>query len=415
MKPKVFYDKSTNRLKKILGRIIPHNTRFRPSGVCHINTKTNNETVCAQSEVRVHSIYPNLTTPLEISEDLYIACSDYWKPMRSVTTDYVVVEVPNGRVYTDNESSVAIMSQQNRIIENVSLSLTEGKATSADQNNIFNQSYFQAPTRFQGTVFSMLTGGAGLNNIGHWFLDVLPRLHLLRESGLYNEVDWFLVPNTRYSYQTETLELLGIPAEKIITSVEYHHLTADRIIASTAPRGNHTLVPRWLGQYIRNSFLPLVQHEVLPASERVPYLYISRSDSAMRNVLNEKELLEALEAYKFKSIVSSKYSILEKIRMFSQAKVVVSATGAGLISMLFCKPGTKIIEIFHEGFVIEPFYDIATKIDLDYDYIICKGEKPVHNADEGQRQHLFVDTDQVVEILEKMRKNTGKKSSVEAV
>lgn len=413
MKPKVFYDKSTKRLKKILGRIIPHNTRFRPIGVCQINK--GGQTDCPPSEVKVHSIYPNLTTPLEISEDLYKACSDYWKPMRSVTTDYVVAEVPNGRIYTDNESSVAIVSQQNRIIENVSLSLVNGKVVSAAQNNIFTQSYFQAPTRFKGTVFSMLTGGAGLNNIGHWFMDVLPRLHLLRESGLYDEIDWFLVPSTRYGYQTETLELLGIPAEKIITSVEYHHLTADRVIASTAPRGNHTLVPRWMGQYIRNSFLPLVQHEVLPDSERVPYLYISRSDSAIRNVLNEKELLEALEPYNFKSIVSSKYSILEKIRMFSQAKVVVSATGAGLISMFFCKPGTKIIEIFHEGFVIEPFYDIATKIDLDYDYIICKGDKPVHNADEGQRQHLLVDTNQVVEILEKMPKSSKKESSVETV
>ncbi|SIT85008.1 Capsular polysaccharide biosynthesis protein [Pontibacter indicus] len=396
-----------------MGRIIPHNKRFRPIGVCRISK--GGETSCPPSEVKVYPIYPNLTTPLEISEDLYKACSDYWKPMRSVTTDYVVAEVPNGRIYTDNESSVAIVSQQNRIVENVSLSMINGKVVDAEKNNIFDQSYFQAPTRFKGTVFSMLTGGAGLNNIGHWFMDVLPRLHLLRESGLYDEVDWFLVPSTRYSYQTETLELLGIPAEKIITSIEYHHLTADRVIASTAPRGSHTLVPRWLGQYIRDSFLPLVQHEVLPESERVPYLYISRSDSAIRNVLNEQELLEALEPYKFKSIVSSKYSILEKIRMFSQAKVVISATGAGLISMFFCKPGTKIIEIFHEGFVIEPFYDIATKIDLDYDYIICKGDKPVHNADEGQRQHLLVDTKQVVSILEKMRKNSGKKTNVEAV
>jgi hypothetical protein len=413
MKPKVFYDKSTRRLKKILGRVIPLNTRFRPNGVYRIDL--NDRRSCNSAEVRVHSIYPNLVTPLDISEDLYKACSDYWKPKRSVTTDYMVVEVPNGRVYTDNESSVAIVTQLNQVVENVSLSLTDGKVTDPEENNIFDQSYFQAPTRFKGTVFSMLTGGAGLNNIAHWFMDVLPRLHLLRESGLYDEIDWFLVPSTRYGYQTETLELLGIPADKIITGVEYKHLTADKIIASTAPRGNHTLVPRWLGQFIRYSFLPLVAEEDIETGGTAPYLYISRSDSAIRNVLNEKELLEALEAYKFKSVVSSKYSILEKIRMFSQAKVVVSATGAGLISMLFCKPGTKIIEIFHEGFVIEPFYDIATKIDLDYDYIICKGDKPVHDAAEGQRQHLFVETDQVVEILEKMRKSSGKKNNVETV
>lgn len=413
MKPKAFYDKSTIRLKKILGRLVPHNTKLRPRGVCHIDLETLD--ACDIKEVKVHSIYPSHHTTLDITEQLYEACSDYWKPMRSVTTDYLVAEVPNGRIYTDNENSVAIITQKNRIVENVSLSLTDGKVTDAEQNNIFDQSYFSAPTRFKGTVFSMLTGGAGLNNIGHWFLDVLPRLHLLRESGLYDQVDWFLVPSTRYSFQTETLQLLGIPAEKIITGVEYRHLVADKVIASTAPRGNHTLVPQWLGQYIRDSFIPLAKGLETANKEKAPHLYISRSDSAIRNVLNEKELLEALETYHFKSIVSSKYSILEKISMFSQAKVVVSATGAGLISMLFCKPGTKIIEIFHEGFVIEPFYDIATKIDLDYDYIICKGDKTVKDAAEGQRQHLYVDTDQVVEIMEKMRQNSGKRNSIETV
>ncbi|WP_018478609.1 glycosyltransferase family 61 protein [Pontibacter roseus] len=408
MKPKVFYDKASKRLKKIMGRVVPYNTRYKPAGVCRINL--DDLSSCNERELQVHSIYPHAVTTLDISDQLYDSISDYWKPERSVETNYMVVDVPNGRIYTDNESSVAIVSQYNRVIENVSLSLKDGKVTEPDLNNIFEQRYFTAPTRFKGTVFTLLTGGAGLNNIGHWFLDVLPRLHLLRESGLYDEVDWFLVPSTRYSYQTETLELLGIPANKIITGMEYPHLVADRLIASTAPRGSHTLVPKWLCQYIRDSFLPLVENEE-PIGQKAesPYLYISRSDSAIRNVLNEQDLLEELKAYNFTSIVSSKYSILEKVRMFSQARVVLSATGAGLISMFFCKPGTKVIEIFNEGFVIEPFFDIATKIDLDYDYIICKGDKKVKDAREGQRQHLVVETDRVVAILDKMRKSSEKK------
>lgn len=414
MKPKAFYDKATRRLKKILGRVVPHNTRFKPTGVCRVNL--DDLSSCNARELKVHSLYPRTVTTLDIPEQLYESISDYWKQPRSVQTNYMVMEVPNGRIYTDNESSVAVVSQYNRVIENVSLSLTDGKVTEPDLNNIFEQRYFSAPTRFKGTVFTMLSGGAGVNNIGHWFLDVLPRLHLLRESGLYDEVDWFLVPSTRYSFQTESLELLGIPREKIITGMEYKHLVADRLVASTAPRGSHTLVPKWLCQYIRDSFLPLVEEAETSRQEvEAPYLYISRSDSAIRNVLNEKELLEALEPYNFKSIVSSQYSILEKIRMFSQAKVVLSATGAGLISMFFCKPGTKVIEIFNDGFVIEPFYDIATKIDLDYDYIICKGNKKVKDAGEGQRQHLVVDTDQVVGILKKMRKGSEKKNSIEAL
>ncbi|ARS34493.1 glycosyltransferase family 61 protein [Pontibacter actiniarum] len=408
---KAYYNKGTKRLKKLLGRIVPHNTHYRPGDVCRINLEQ--LTANNAREVRVHPIYPSLTTELNISDHLYEACSEYWKPKKKVQTDYTVVEVPNGRIYTDNESSVAVVSQYNRLVENVSLSLTNGKVSEPNLNNIFEQRYFTPPAIYKGTVFSLLTGGAGLNNIGHWFLDVLPRLHLLRKSGLYDKVDWFYVPSLRYSYQTETLELLGIPQDKIISGDKQSHIAADCIIASTAPRGNHTLVPKWLCDFIQESFLPYAEEESDLITPESPYLYISRSDSKIRNVLNEKELLDTLEPYGFKTVVSSQLSIKEKIKLFSKAKVVLGATGAGLISMFFCKPGTKMIEIFNEGFVIEPFYDIATKIDLDYEYIICKGNKRVRDAGQGQREHLLVETDRVVAILDEMKKSkTARRAEV---
>jgi capsular polysaccharide biosynthesis protein len=328
-----------------------------------------------------------------------------------------VVEVPNGRIYTDNQSSVAVISQFNRVVDHVSLSLTNGKVTPPDLNNIFDQRYFTEPDKYEGTVFTLLTGGAGVNNISHWFVDVLPRLHLLQESGLYDSIDWFLVPSLRYSYQTETLEMLGIPKEKLIAGDEHPHITADRMVASTAPRGSHTIVPEWLCQFNRDAFLPLIEEDAVVADEKPLRLYISRSDSAIRNVLNEKELLEALEPFGFRNIISSKYSILEKIKMFARAEVVIGATGAGLINMLFCKPGTKLIEIFSEGFILEPFYDIAPKIGLEYDYVICKGNNKIKNADDGQRQHITVEIDKVLSAIarmeaEKLQSATTKRTEV---
>lgn len=397
---KSFYRKGFNRTRKILGRIIPFNSRFKPGGVCSINIEEPQKN--NPRELTVHQVYPNYETKLDISEDLYHACSEYWKPKRQVCTNYMVVEAPNGRVYTDNESSVAVISCYNRVIENVSLSLVSGKVTGPNMNNIFEQRFFTVPEKYEGTVFSMLTGGAGVNNIGHWFIDVLPRLHLLQRSGLYDKVDWFLVPSLRYDFQVETLELLGIPAEKLIASDKHPHIAADCIIASTAPRGNHTLIPNWLCEYTQQAFMPIAEEESELITPDTPYLYVSRSDSSIRNVLNEEELLKALEPYGFKTVISSKLSIKEKIKLFSKAKVVMGATGAGLISMFFCKPGTTMIEIFNEGFVIEPFYDIATKIGLDYEYIICKSNRKVKNATQGQREHLNVEIDKVLAILNKV-------------
>ena len=409
MKIKAYFDKGTRRAKKILGRIVPFNSQYKPAAVCRINLtdpSANNP-----RELTLHMIYREHVTRLDISNDLYQACSEYWKPKKQVQTDYIVVEVPNGRMYTDNESSVAVVSQYNRLIENISLSLNNGKVTEPDLNNIFEQRYFTVPSRFEGTVFSMLSGGAGVNNIGHWFIDVLPRLHLLKESGLYGQIDWFYVPSLRYSYQTETLELLGIPREKIISGDEHPHIAADCVIASTAPRGNHTLVPKWLCDFNRENFLPSAEAEVdLPMTTNGRRLYISRSDSGIRNVLNEEELLKELESYGFENVVSSKLNIKQKIELFSQAEIVIGATGAGLISMFFCKPGTKVIEIFNEGFVVEPFYDIATKIGLDYNYIICKGNRTVRNSGQGQREHLLVETGKVLELLDKLQEKDSTNS-----
>ncbi|HEY4651309.1 MAG TPA: glycosyltransferase family 61 protein [Pontibacter sp.] len=405
MKYNIILKKAAKRFKKIAKHIVPHHMHLRPNGVYTIPP------LIADSQpfyegITIHSIYPNHVTTLDISEDLYQACSEYWKPQRSVITDYVVVEIPEGRLHTDNESSIAVLSRDNKLIDNVSLSLLNGKVTGPEQNNIFRQRLFTEPVKVQGTVFTMLSGGAGINNIGHWFLDVLPRLHLLQKSNLFDQVDWFLVPSTRYSYQTETLELLGIPKEKIISGEEYTHLVADRLIASTAPRGNHTLVPQWLLTYVREAFVSVVASpEPEPVQAEGPLLFISRKDSSVRNVLNEDELQQVLKQYGFNTILSSKLSITDKINLFSKARFVLSPTGAGLISMLFCQPGTKLVEIFNEGFVIEPFYDIATKLDLDYKYIICKSQgKRARNATQGQHDHLVVETDKVEAILEQMVK-----------
>jgi hypothetical protein len=398
---KKLYSKIKRRLKKLASFIFPFNTHLRPSHVFLLDS--DKKITEPNQDVIPHFIYPKLVTKLTIANDLYEACSTYWKPKRQAVTDYVVVEVPGGRIHTDNESSVAIINRCNHLIENVSLSLRHSKVTDSGFNPIFEQRYFTKPVQFKGTVFSMLTGGAGLNNISHWFLDVLPRLHLLQKSGLYNEVDWFLVPSLQYNYQVETLHILGIPQEKIIAGDVYPHITADKIIASTAPRGNHTLVPAWLCDYVREAILPLA-HDHVTTIELTPKIYISRSDSRYRCVTNEAGLVAELQQYGYKSFVLSELSTIEKIKLFSNAESVISATGAGLVNLLFCKPGTNVIEIFNEGFVVEPFYDIAARTELDYNYIICKG-RDVNNVGQGQRENLTVDIDRVIEMLRNGKKD----------
>jgi hypothetical protein len=102
-------------------------------------------------------------------------------------------------------------------------------------------------------------------------------------------------------------------------------------------------------------------------------LYLSRDDSKMRRVANEADLIPALERLGFRAISASNMSVLEQIETFRQARVVIGAHGAGLTNVLFCRPGTKLVEIFPEGGVHgSAFHRISSHLDLPYYYVVSE-------------------------------------------
>ncbi len=90
-----------------------------------------------------------------------------------------------------------------------------------------------------------------------------------------------------------------------------------------------------------------------PDAQQFKNIYISRNDSKNRIIKNEKEVVNYLKKYDFEVYELSKFSFLEQIKIFSEAKIIVSMHGAALTNLMFCKPGTTIIEIaadFYENY-----------------------------------------------------------------
>lgn len=401
------YKKLKRKAITFIGKIYYHNYSYRPVGIYY----TSQEYVKARNvpHSAYRQVYPDLESSLSIPTDLYEAHT-YLKPKLSVKTNYVVVEVENGRLHTDNACSVAIISDDNKMIADVSFSYMDSQVVAPEKNIIFKQKYFNTPVYYDGVVFTLLTGGSGVNNYGHWMIDVLPRLYLLKQSGLSDKIDFYLVPSYKFDYQRDTLAILGIPAEKIIDGEVHTHIQAKTIIASTAPRGNYSVVPHWTIEFLRNNFLHLVtEKHIRAAIEKAnpkpefkrsgthasPRIYISRKDSGIRNVLNEDELVTLLKKYDFTFYQLSELSFVEKMSLFATASLVISATGAGLTNILFCKPGTKVLEIFNDGFIVGPFYDIAGKLDLNYRYMICENGSKAKSPEQGQKEHIRVDLKQL--------------------
>tara|TARA_Y100001970_G_scaffold291088_1_gene427015 strand:- start:2500 stop:3549 length:1050 start_codon:yes stop_codon:yes gene_type:complete len=79
-----------------------------------------------------------------------------------------------------------------------------------------------------------------------------------------------------------------------------------------------------------------------------PKIYIRREDSNYRRILNEADLIEKLRKNDFEIINPNHFEILEQMKIFSNAKFIISPLGSNLTNLIFCNEEVKIIEIAPE-------------------------------------------------------------------
>ena len=186
----------------------------------------------------------------------------------------------------------------------------------------------------------------------HWLLEALPRLYILQQSGL--QYDYLYVYNggmTEIQKQSlhAVLDYLGIVQNKIIFANETVCLHVERVIAPSYPmicnRGG--VWPLWVRDFLQAVFLQDRDQSVCKTGSRI---YISRADATTRRVSNEAELVTLLERYGFEKVLFSALTLYEQAAICHNAEVIVGPHGAGLSNIVFCRPGTKFLEIDYRGF-----------------------------------------------------------------
>lgn len=231
----------------------------------------------------------------------------------------------------------------------------------------------------------------------HWMFDVLPRLELIRQSGIeWNKVDYFLVNDYITRFHIETLHLLGLIKRKIRSSHWHPYLKAEQLIVPSLV-GNTGHIPRWACDFLRNNFI----RQGAKIEKRSLRLYLSRGQVAHRRVTNEPEVTAILQRFGFTSILLEALPFCEQVALLNHASVVVAAHGAGLTNIVFCNPGTKIIEILSPNAVNIMYWTLCNQIGLDYGYLLAEGARPPDLEDRYENsEDLKVDIHTLVNMLE---------------
>ena len=234
----------------------------------------------------------------------------------------------------------------------------------------------------------------GVDNYYHFLFDVLPRLRLLRDAGV--EVDRYLV-NRSTRFQRELLARLGVAEERTITSESTPHVRADRLVVPSVPDG-HLQTPPWIATWLRGELLP---GDVGPQRRR---LYLTRGQARhTRRVENEDEMLAALEPYGFERFDAGSLSVDEQIRAFAEAELVVGAHGAAFTNLVFCSPGTGVVELFAPDYANPCYWRLTSTVPgIRYRYLIGDGRPIAGRRSLGVASDVVVGTAPLVELVDEL-------------
>ncbi len=238
-----------------------------------------------------------------------------------------------------------------------------------------------------GDYFTLVGKFSNASNYYHWIHDCLLRLHGV-EDRLPVDVR-YVVPPLSHAYKRETLHLLGLHEEQLLTFQGEEVWEVERLwFASMPPSGAE--VPEaveWLRQRIFSAV-------GIGNPEPCRRFYISRNRARHARVLNESGLTPILDAHGFEIVETDEMSISEQARLFSQAEAIVAPHGAGQTNMIFADNRCKNLELLEPRWASEGhayvFWTLAETLGQSFTYLVTDS---VPNPNDHKRNDLRVPLD----------------------
>ena len=252
--------------------------------------------------------------------------------------------------------------------------------------------YLWAPParRVRGRVAVLGTAGAG--NYYHWMIEALPRVDLLRRSGIeLDAVDAFVVPDVPMRAIEESLGALGIPASRLLRARHLTNLRADELLVPSLPARSGMPAGESI-EFIRTLFGG--------AAGRGHGRRIFADRRTGRVVRNGEEIRAVLRGLGFEPVLMDGLALAEQAGIFAGAEAVVGVHGAALANLAFCAPGTRVLELLAPTYVNSCFAALSAAAGLRHHYLLGSGQAAERNGD--RMADLVVDAPELERAIRAM-------------
>ncbi len=189
-------------------------------------------------------------------------------------------------------------------------------------------------------------------NYAHWITEVLPRIVAFARDGAHAGVP-LIVDDNLHPNILRSIELVAGP-DVVLYRLAPEELVRVGVLHNVSPTGYipFKLRPQPLETICHGLFAPQALRETVrqlrqgvtqpAAGEARPRLVIRRN-SILRHIVNEPEIEAALAGLGFVTIEPERLSLEEQIAAYSQASMIVGATGAAMANLVFCQPDCPIV------------------------------------------------------------------------
>ena len=278
----------------------------------------------------------------------------YNKKLRLITLkfynkNYKLFEIEQGRIFTDCNTNVAYISQNNNLM-NFSFQQNKNKLSSINYNSVLKYGTPKIKKKIRGNVLSLIQGASG-NNYWHWLFDLLPKIEIISNNKKIKYFDYYYVPNLN-RYIVDSLKVYGIKEFQLINSQKFKHIEANKIffleniyLKKGGFQKQFENIPKIIVKTIRNKFLKYKNKKF-----NYKKIFIDRSDSKFKHYqfYNNDDLIKKLKKNNFGVYKLSKLKIFDQISLFNSSRLVLGLHGAGFANIIFCKRNAKIYEMIRK-------------------------------------------------------------------
>ena len=343
----------------------------------HVNNINESSWHEISKEERIKEILPNF---------IEHAISDkHKKALERNTSSTFVLKLKNAKVWG---ARGAVVTKDDTFLSDVSREF--GKEPR--EHSIFNTLKLKKPKYINGNVAVLST--AGSNVYYHWLFDVLPRIKLLQLSGLYKEIDYFILDYQELKFQKETLAILNISESKILRSNnnwDFCVRAKSLYVPSLVNKING--INKLECEFLKENFLLNSSGDI----KRNRKIYISREKAGNRHLVNEDEIYAYLSEFGFEKVFTEDLSFIEQVNLFAQSTFIIAPHGSSLSNTVFCSSETMVIDIMPESNINICFWVLANNLKINYWYIIGK---PVAINGNVQHDNIFLPIEKLKKIIQ---------------